>query len=199
MFCSNCGSLYDDNASFCPNCGTANPNTQADQAQYAQAAPAADTATNVGTTPPTYTPPVTPPEYNANQYVPNGPAKPVSFGQRNIAICIVLSIVTCGIYGIYWMIKVVDELNEASDNQNGTSGGMVFLLSLVTCSIYLWYWMYKAGELVNKAKAARALPVESDSSILYMLLTIFGFGIVSWALIQNELNKVAAFHGAPKA
>ncbi len=193
MFCSNCGSLYDDSASFCPNCGTANPSAQPAQAQPAQ------TAENTGYTPPTYTPPVTDPAYNANQYTAAGPARPVSFGQRNIAICIVLSIVTCGIYGIYWMIKVVDELNEASDNQNGTSGGMVFLLSLVTCSIYLWYWMYKAGELVNNAKAARGLPVESDSSILYMLLTIFGFGIVSWALIQNELNKVAAFHGAPKA
>ena len=123
MFCSNCGSLYDDNAAFCPNCGTANANAQATQ------------ATNVGNTPPTYTPPVTPPEYNANQYASAAPARPVSFGQRNIALAIVLSIVTCGIYGIYWMIKVVDELNEASNNQNGTSGGMVFLLSLVTCSI----------------------------------------------------------------
>lgn len=24
--------------------------------------------------------------------------------QRNIAVCIILSIVTCGIYGIYWFI-----------------------------------------------------------------------------------------------
>lgn len=197
MFCKNCGTLFDDSASFCPNCGTPAEKPEAVEQEVNQEVNQAPV--NEGQTPPVYTPPVTPPEYNANQYTPNGPAKPVSFGQRNIALCIVLSLVTCGVYGIYWMIKIVDELNEANDDQNATSGTMVFLLSLVTCSIYLWYWMYKAGENVNKAKAARGLPVESDSSILYMLLTIFGFGIVSWALIQNELNKIAEFHGAPKA
>lgn len=31
--------------------------------------------------------------------------------QRNIGLCIVLSIVTCGIYGIYWFIKLTDEVN----------------------------------------------------------------------------------------
>ena len=30
---------------------------------------------------------------------------------RNIALCIILSIITFGIYGIYWMIKINDEVN----------------------------------------------------------------------------------------
>ena len=29
--------------------------------------------------------------------------------QRNIAVCIILSIVTCGIYGIYWLICLNDD------------------------------------------------------------------------------------------
>lgn len=32
----------------------------------------------------------------------------------------------------------------------------------------------------------------SDNSILYLVLGIFGLGIVSYALIQNDLNKFAA-------
>lgn len=29
---------------------------------------------------------------------------------RNLALCVILSIVTCGIYGIYWMIMLNDEV-----------------------------------------------------------------------------------------
>lgn len=64
------------------------------------------------------------------------------------------------------------------------------MLSIVTCGIYLWYWMYKRGEILDRAKAERGLP-SSNSGILYIILTFFGLGIVSYALIQNELNNLA--------
>lgn len=34
--------------------------------------------------------------------------------QRNIAVCIILSIVTCGIYGIYWFIVLSNDTNTVS-------------------------------------------------------------------------------------
>ena len=110
--------------------------------------------------------------------------------KRNIGLCIVLSIITCGIYGIYWLISMVNELNALSGDENGTSGGVVFLLSIVTCSIYLLFWFYKAGEKINKAKAAKGLPTDSNSGILYLILAVFGLQIVSYALIQNEINSL---------
>lgn len=112
--------------------------------------------------------------------------------ERNIVTCIILSIVTCGIYGIYWFICIVNDLNEASDSQNDTSGGIVFLLGIVTCGIYTLYWMYKAGEKVNAAQAKRGMASDSNNSLIYLLLTLFGLGIVTYCLIQNELNKMAA-------
>lgn len=111
--------------------------------------------------------------------------------ERNIVLCIVLSIVTCGIYGLYWEICLVNDLNTAADTPNDTSGVMVVILSIVTCSIYLFYWMYKAGEKVQKAQQARNLPADSNSGVIYLVLTLFGLGIVSYCLIQNELNKMA--------
>ena len=68
--------------------------------------------------------------------------------QRNIVVCILLSLVTCGIYGIYWMIVLNDETNALSGRQ-GTSGGLVFLFSLITCGIYALYWMYQMGNAVE--------------------------------------------------
>lgn len=111
--------------------------------------------------------------------------------QRNIGLCILLSIVTCGIYGIVWFINLVDDLNTAAGETSATSGIMVFVLGLVTCGIYTLYWMYKAGELTNKAKAAYGLPTDNTTGILYLVLSLFGLGIVSYCLIQNDLNKMA--------
>ena len=33
---------------------------------------------------------------------------------RSIALCIVLSIITCGLYGIYWFVCATDDTNEVS-------------------------------------------------------------------------------------
>lgn len=110
--------------------------------------------------------------------------------ERNIAVCIILTIVTCGIYGIYWFICLTNEANSAS-NTDGTSGGMAFLLSLVTCGIYTFYWMWKQGEKIESAKSSRGLEASGNSSIIYIVLTVVGLGIVSYALMQNDLNKLA--------
>jgi len=104
--------------------------------------------------------------------------------ERNIAVSIILTLVTCGIYGIYWMIVLNDELKHEAGEDSFTSGGVVFLLSIVTCGIYSIYWAYKMGEFVDKMNNK-----ESNSNILYLILNLFGFGIVVYALIQNELNK----------
>ena len=161
MFCKNCGNQIPDETKFCPNCG---------------AEVGGKTQTD-GQTQTTYTGTV--------NTAPGGTPK------RNIGVCILLSIVTCGIYGIIWMIQMADELNAAAGETNGTSGIVVFLLSLVTCNIYAWYWFYKAGELVNRASGARGGAQDQNRGVLYLILSIIGLNIVSMALIQDELNKLA--------
>ena len=110
--------------------------------------------------------------------------------KRSIGLNIVLSIVTCGIYFIYWFITLTNDVNTASNHsQDGTSGGVAFLLSLVTCGIYGYYWAYKQGEKINEAKAMRNMPADNPN-VLYLILSIFGLQIVVYALAQSELNKM---------
>ena len=85
--------------------------------------------------------------------------------------------------------KMTDETNNVSGEPNATSGAMAFLLSLVTCGIYGFYWVYKQGERLNNAKMQRGYP-SSNLSVIYLLLTIFGLGIVAFCLMQNELNEI---------
>ncbi len=106
--------------------------------------------------------------------------------QRNIALCIILSFVTCGIYALYWFICLNNDVNTVAKVEDGTSGGMALVLSLVTCGIYALYWTYKQGEKLDSVRGT------SNSGIIYLVLTIFGLGIVAYALQQDALNKLAA-------
>lgn len=106
--------------------------------------------------------------------------------ERNIALCIIFSIITCGIYGIYWYINMVDDLNALSGHEDDTSGVVAFLLSVVTCNIYNWFWLYKAGKKTGELDG-----IGGDDSVLYLILAIFGLVIVDYALIQDKINKNA--------
>ena len=110
--------------------------------------------------------------------------------ERNIVLAILFSFLTCGIYMIYWFICLSDDTNTVA-NENGTSGGMAFLFSLITCGIYTFYWMYKQGEKLDAAKTARGIANNGNSGIIYLVLTLFGFGIIAYALMQDSLNKLA--------
>lgn len=110
---------------------------------------------------------------------------------KNLALCIILSLVTCGIYSLYWLYTLTEDVNALSGEPGATSGGMVILLSIVTCGIYLWFWLYKQGSRIDQIKSSRGYP-SSNSGILYLILAIFGLSIVSYALMQDEINKLAA-------
>ena len=211
MICPKCGKNCADGSNFCDGCGTPfaaqQPNQQTNQQPKQQAGQQQNYYYNNqnnnqqnGYQQPPYQQNSYQQNgyqqngYQQNPYQPNGPQygnyrAPVK--NRNIARCVVLSIITCGIYGIDWLVCLVDDLHVASGRTGDTSGGMVFLLSLITCGIYGIYWMYKAGEKVAYIKQRNTGEVDSSSSVLYLILGIIGFGIVAYALIQSELNKVA--------
>ncbi len=109
---------------------------------------------------------------------------------RSIPLCIILSIITCGIYGLYWLVCLANDVNTASGRTQEPSGGMVLLLTIVTCNIYGLFWMYKAGEKIDSARVARGMPSQNNG-LIYLLLSLFGLSIVSYALMQNELNQFA--------
>lgn len=109
---------------------------------------------------------------------------------RNIAVCIILTLVTCGLYGLYWLVCLANDVNAVSGRTNEASGGMVLVLTIITCNIYHIYWMYKAGEKIDTARQMRGMPSQNNG-VLYLILTLIGFGWIAWALLQNELNNMS--------
>lgn len=160
-FCNNCGANVPEGTKFCNNCG-------------APIGSAYSTNRTTG---------------NTTAYAYGGYRANIQ--KRDIAVAVILSIVTCGIYGLVWFIRIVDDLNTAAQTPEDTSAGMIILLTLVTCGIYGYIWLYKAGDKVDKIRTMNGEAAQ-NSSLVYLLLCIFGLSIVTYCLIQTELNKVAA-------
>jgi hypothetical protein len=109
--------------------------------------------------------------------------------RRSIAFAIILSLITCGIYAVYWFIVLTNEVGVLSGDYAFT-GGKHFLLTLVTCGIWGYVWAYQVGKQVADAQRQRGQLV-SDNSVLYIILTFFGLGIVTYALVQSDVNRLA--------
>ena len=109
--------------------------------------------------------------------------------ERNLALAIVLTLVTCGIYGLYWIYMMTEEMKMASGDES-LNGILACLLPIVTCNIYGLYWAYKVGKDVPAAKASVGLTGE-DKSVLFLVLDLVGLSIVTYALLQCELNDIA--------
>lgn len=110
--------------------------------------------------------------------------------RRSVGLGIFLTIITCGLYLYYWAIVLTDESNFLADKEKSSSGGVTLLLMIVTCGIYTLYWFYKMGKKLAEIGRLNNT-AQSDNSVLYLILGVFGLGIINYALIQNELNKYA--------
>jgi len=115
-------------------------------------------------------------------------AKQVKVGERGIPLYIVLSVLTCGLFTIYWFIVLAGDIKrlKGGTKPNGVTD---LILGIITCGIYLWYCYYQYPKYIVEIQEKKGIEV-NDISVISILLGIFGLGIVSIALIQNEVNKI---------
>ncbi len=103
--------------------------------------------------------------------------------KRNVFLAVLFSIITFGIYYIYWFVSLTNQSNKLAP-KNATMGGVgAFFVSILTFGIYQAYWAYRMGE-----KAGEMLNKNSDG-FLYLVLWFFTLGIVPTCLGQSAVNK----------
>lgn len=108
--------------------------------------------------------------------------------KRSIAEVIILSLITCGIYYLYWIYAFSNDIKTYLDDET-INPGLEVLLSIVTCGFYTIYWMYKYGKLLTTSQEKAGVAIE-DNAVLYLVLAILGLGIVCEGLMQNSLNLI---------
>lgn len=106
---------------------------------------------------------------------------------KNIAVMLILTIITCGIYSLVWVYQITEDVNRLTEEDN-MSGGLTILLTIITCGIYLIYWGYDIGRKLYNSGEKYNINI-SDNSILYLILPIFKLNIINLVLIQSDLNK----------
>jgi Na+/proline symporter len=132
------------------------------------------------------TPPTPPPPMPVAGRPPKGP-----IGQaRPIGMTILLTIITCGIYGLYWEYMTFEELKQ----HNGKGlGGVLGLIIGIFVGIVNWF-VLPAEIQATYQDDGRPSPV-SPIIGLWFLLPIVG-GIIWFVKVQGALNDYWVSKGA---
>lgn len=102
--------------------------------------------------------------------------------KRSIVSCILLSIFTCGLYMLFgWVPGIANDLNQLDRGTKGPDGVTVILLTIITCGIYGLYFVYTASKRISYLFEDTNMRA-SDNSLINLILYIFGFSIVSYAI-----------------
>ena len=197
MFCPNCGKELPDGADFCPSCGKPVEGSGANTVHEAfeKASAAAETLAGqamdaVNSAGQSIDSAVQDAANDLRGTVPSGsPLKT----DRSLVAYILLSIITCGIYGYYFIYTVARDINIACDDDDEeTAGlGMFILLSFITCGFYGLWWEYKLGNRLQKNGPAYGLDIQENGTtillwrILGSLICAVGTFIGSYLLIKN--------------
>lgn len=104
--------------------------------------------------------------------------------ERNIVVCILLSVLTCGIYAIYWFVMLAKEAVSVKDPADSAMLEILLMLFLPFVGLFLTEKKFAEG------CADRGIS-HSDNSVLYLILGLLGLGIVGVCMLQNDLNKLA--------
>jgi len=188
IFCTNCGQQNDDAARTCFNCGAAFGG-QSSSTPFTTATPPG-TGTQQPPAPgawanPTYGDPT----QGMQQAATTGQPGLYSVGEkRDPVMVLVLSLVTCGIYGIYEIYKVSTEMRDALGRQD-INPTLDVVLSLFTCGLYFIYLSYRYPQLLLEMQDRVRLP-RNDISLISIILAVCGLSMVSIFMIQTELNKI---------
>ena len=199
MYCKNCGKPIPDNTKFCPYCGTqfssaesfskaANDMFNSTEKELGSAINEVRQSFN-GSNP------------NSGQGYYNGEKLK---DDRGLISYILLNLITCGIYGYYFLYKMAHDVNIACEGDGQSTAGVVpfIVLSFITCGIYSWYWYYKLGNRLaaNAPKYGMNFQENGTTVLLWLLfgLLLCGIGpfIAMYILIKNSNMICNAYNRA---
>src|ERR1041385_7505631 len=97
--------------------------------------------------------------------------------KRSIVAVVVLSLITFGIYNLYWQVKTKIEMTE-----RGADIPTAWLIIIPIANIY-WLWKWSAGvEYVSRGKMW--------GGVAFLLMSLLNWGIAP-GILQATFNEIA--------
>jgi hypothetical protein len=114
--------------------------------------------------------------------------------QRSLLKLILLSLITCGIYGIFFWWGYVNDINDACvcDGKKSPNFIIVVLLSVITCGLYYLIWLYKQGDRLQVIAPEYGLNFKEGGGTV-VLLNLAGSAVSG--LSSSVASAVYAFSG----
>lgn len=182
MFCPKCGKQVDDGAKFCPACGEPlsvgkkvenAANDMFNRAEQGIGSAIDDMKDAINNS-------CNSNNANYNNAYYNNPNNGV--GQRvkddrDLVVFILLSLITCGIYGYFFLYQLARDMNIACEGDGEQTPGLAafIVLSFITCGIYGWYWYYKIGNRLAANAPRYGLSFQENGTTILVWLIIGNF------------------------
>jgi hypothetical protein len=116
--------------------------------------------------------------------------KPLSSEHHiEIATGIVLCLVTCGFYNIYWNYRQFLAMNQLLGREEYKFWPWL-LLSIVTCGLYHLYYEYKMGADLYSWFKESGRDANPNLPVIGLVLSCIGLTIITDAVYQHEINKL---------
>jgi len=122
--------------------------------------------------------------------------------KRGLLKYLFLSLITCGIYSLFFIDSLAKDLNlTCEDDRKHTTGILAYLLlSLITCGIYGFYWWIKSASRIHRYALANGVPVQrgyvtvsGGSFFLWntLGLLLFGLGpLIAMSKLLRSMNVI---------
>ena len=108
----------------------------------------------------------------------------IEFKKKKVGISLLLTIVTAGIYGIYWMYVLVSNTRAI----NKKSGAIGELLCILLIPFYALYWWYSRGNDVGWYFTENRR-YSSSNGPMFFVLSLVGLSIIPMCLMQKDFNS----------
>lgn len=107
----------------------------------------------------------------------------------SIPVHLILTLITCGIFNLYWNYKQMEACNYLLKRQEFRFAHWI-LFSILTCGIYHIFHQYKMGAAIVEIQRNTNKNIFDSLPLISCLVTIFGLSIVVDCIHQHEINKI---------
>ena len=116
----------------------------------------------------------------------NTPIKPIPEFKVDPILVLLFSLLTCGLYLIYWNIKAAEVLNAVSEREVISQPVAIFAGCCTPVNIYFYYL---AGKEALPKVYERTGELQKDQSTLLIVLGFF-FPMAAAMIVQGDINRL---------
>jgi hypothetical protein len=109
----------------------------------------------------------------------------------NIAVYLILTLLTCGLFNLYWNYRQMESCNELL-GRDEFSFWLWLVFTILTCGLYHLYYQYTMGAAINEIQYQLGRPVTEGLPVLSVVAAFIGVGVVADCIHQHELNRIDA-------